>query len=275
MSSSTLEVRPLTATIGAEIFGVDLTQALDDSTRTAIHQALLDHLVVFFRDQPMTPDQHVAMGLRFGDLHIHSSAPCIDNRPELMKVHADADSPFAEGTAWHTDVSCDTEPPMASILHLTTVPPAGGDTLFANMYAAYDALSDTMKRMIDPLTALHTSDVYFGRYEQVGGGLRREDWAKAEHPVVRTHPETGRKLIYVNKPFTKHIVGMKPAESQALLNFLYEHSAHPQFHCRFRWQENSVAFWDNRCTQHLATWDYFPQVRSGIRVTIQGDTPFH
>lgn len=223
----------------------------------------------------MTPGQHVAFGERFGELHIHSTAPCVDNRPELMKIHTDATSPFSEGTAWHTDGSPNEEPPMASILHLTTVPEVGGDTLFANMYAAYDALSDTMKEILDTLSALHNSDINRGRYESVGGGLRREAFPEAVHPVIRTHPATGRKLIYVHAQCTKHIVGMKPAESEGLLNFLYAHNANPQFQCRFKWEANSVAMWDNRCTQHHATWDYFPQTRSGVRVTIKGDRPFH
>ena len=235
MRNDKIEIKPLTRVIGAEIHGVDLREPLDDETYDVVHGALLEHLVFFFRDQELTPDQHIAVGKRFGELHLHPSAPIIDNRPELMKIHADATSPFAEGTRWHSDVSSDIEPPMASILHLTTVPELGGDTLFANMYAAYDALSDTMKAMLDPLVALNTSDVHVGRYEQVGGGLRREEHPYAEHPVIRTHPETGRKLIYVNEPFTKEIVGMKPAESQAILRFLFTHMANPQFHCRFRW----------------------------------------
>jgi len=223
MQHTKIEVHPLTAVIGAEIHGIDLSQPMSDETYSVVHDALLKHLVVFFRDQELTHDQHVAIGERFGELHIHPSAPCVDNRPELMEIHA----------AWHTDVSSDIEPPMGSILYLTTVPSAGGDTLFANMYAAYDALSDTMKTMIDPLVALHSTDVYIGRYEQIGGGLR------------------------------------------AILKFLYAHCANPQFQCRFRWKPNSVAFWDNRCTQHHATWDYFPETRSGVRVTIKGDQPFH
>ena len=143
---------------------------LSDESFERIHQALLEHLVIFFREQDITPDQHVAFGERFGELHIHPSAPCVDNRPELMKIHTDASSPFSEGTSWHSDVSADEEPPMLSILHLSTVPEVGGDTLFASMYEAYDALSDTMKAVLDPLEALHTADVHRNRYEQVGGG---------------------------------------------------------------------------------------------------------
>ena len=159
---------------------------------------------------------------------------------------------------------------MGSILHLKTVPETGGDTLFANMYAAYDALSDTMKTVLDPLEALHTDEVHRNRYEQVGGGLRRDERPTAGHPVIRTHPETGRKLIYVNQPFTQSIVGMTQAESDALLNFLYAHIANPRFHCRFRWERNSVAFWDNRCVHHRAISDYLPNIRSGYRIQVEG-----
>ena len=273
MRNDTIEFRPLTRHMGAEVHGVDLREPLDDETFRTLHRGFLEHLVLFFHDQDITHDQHVAFGRRFGELHIHPSAPCVDGRPELMKVHADATSPFAEGMAWHSDVSCDEEPPMASILRLTTVPEVGGDTLFANMYAAYDALSDTMKSVLDPLEALHTAEVHINRYEQVGGGLRREKHPEATHPVIRTHPETGRKLIYVNQPFTQRIAGMTQLESNALLEFLYAHCANPQFHCRFRWRRNSIAMWDNRCTQHHATWDYFPETRSGVRVTVKGDRP--
>ena len=274
MRNDNVKIEPMTGHIGAEIYGIDLREPLDDQSYATVRRALMEHLVVFFRDQELTPDQHVAIGQRFGELHIHPSAPCVDGRPELMKIHADGTSPFAEGTNWHTDVSCDAEPPMGSLLHLTTVPNVGGDTLFASMYAAYDALSDMMKEILDPMFAVHTGQVYVGRYEQIGGAQRRE-YQVSEHPVIRTHPETGRKSLYVNGGFTKHIVGLKPTESKALLTFLLEHLANPEFQCRFKWRKNSLAFWDNRCVQHHATWDYFPQTRSGIRVTIKGDKPFH
>jgi taurine dioxygenase len=275
MRNDTVEFMPLTGHVGAEVHGVNLREPLDDETFRTVHGGLLEHLVLFFRDQDITFDQHVAFARRFGELHIHPSAPCVDGRPELMKIHADATSPFAEGTVWHSDVSCDEEPPMASILYLTTVPSVGGDTLFANMYAAYDALSETMKSILAPLEALHTADIHRGRYEQIGGGLRREKHPEAIHPVIRSHPETGRKLIYVNEPFTQSIVGMKKAESDALLGFLYAHCAKPAYQCRFRWRKNSIAMWDNRCTQHHATWDYYPETRSGVWVTVKGDRPFH
>ena len=275
MKNRTIEVTPLTRHIGAEVRGVDLREPLDDATYEDVHQALMDHLVLFFREQNISPEQHIAFGRRFGELHVHPAAPIVEGYPELMIIHADADSTFAEGTAWHTDVSCDEEPPMASILHLHTVPDVGGDTLFSSTYAAYDALSDTMKAVLDPLVAIHTGDVYRNRYEAVGGGLRREDYPHAEHPVIRTHPVTGRKGIYVNSPFTQKIKGMTQTESDALLQFLFAHMQHPAFQCRFRWEKNSVAFWDNRCAQHHATWDYYPETRSGMRVTIKGDRPFN
>lgn len=273
---NSIQVRALTRNIGAEVHGVDLTQPLDDSTFDAIHDALMAHQVIFFRDQSITPEQHVQFGKRFGKLHIHPAAPVVDNRPELMRIHADATSKYAEGTEWHTDVSCDERPPMGSILHLTTVPSVGGDTLFSSMYAAFDALSDTMKEILDPMIGIHESEhVYAGKYDDVGGELRRDAFPSAEHPVIRTHPVTGRKALYVNSAFTTGIKGLSKKESAAILGFLFEHVKNPRFHCRFTWRENSVAFWDNRCVQHFAVWDYFPEVRSGIRVTVEGDKPFH
>jgi taurine dioxygenase len=273
MRNDDIRIEPLTGHIGAEIHGVDLREPLGEEKHNIVHRALMEHLVVFFRDQELTPDEHVAFGKQFGELHIHPSAPGVHGREELMMVHTDDSSPWAEGTTWHTDVSCDAEPPMASILHLTTVPEVGGDTLFASMYAAYEALSDTMKAILAPLMAVHTGEGYHGRYEVIGGAQRRE-YESTAHPIVRTHPVTGRKAIFVNAPFTDHIVGMKRPESDALLNFLYAHSVQPNFQCRFKWQKNSIAFWDNRCALHHATWDYYPQTRSGIRVTIKGDKPF-
>ena len=187
MRNSAIEVRPLTRHIGAEIHGVDLREPLDDADFQTVHDALMTHQVIFFRDQDLTPDQHAEFGRRFGALHIHPAAPAaVEGRPELMRIHADANSTFAEGTAWHTDVSCDECPPMGSILHLHTVPESGGDTLFSSMYAAYDALSDTMKAILDPLTGVHESaHIYRGRYEAVGGGLRRLQHAQRVLGVQR------------------------------------------------------------------------------------------
>ena len=223
----------------------------------------------------MSLDDQKAVGRRFGELHIHPAAPAPEGHPEVMVVHADERSKTVAGYGWHSDVSCDAAPPMGSILRLTQVPAkGGGDTLFSSMYAAYDALSDRMQRLLSGLTATHSSQhVYHGRYD-ITENLRDGRYPSASHPIVRVHPETSRKALYVNSGFTTRIDGMKRAESRALLDFLFEHVKNPEFQCRFRWGAESVAFWDNRCVQHLAIWDYYPQVRHGYRVTILGDAPF-
>ncbi|MGB6819886.1 MAG: TauD/TfdA family dioxygenase, partial [Pseudolabrys sp.] len=177
------------------------------------------------------------------------------------------------GEGWHTDVSCDLEPPMGSILYIKQCPPHGGDTLFASMYAAYDALSDRMKTYLRGLTAVHDGEpVYRGLYANTGVA-DKPSYPRAEHPVVRTHPETGKKALYVNRGFTHNIVGVPRDESDAILAYLYQHAENPLFQCRFRWTENAIAFWDNRCSQHRAMWDYWPHTRSGNRVTVKGERP--
>lgn len=266
-----IEVEPITPTIGAVVHGADLRKPLDDETFSEIQDAWMEHLVLFFRNQPMTNAQHLELGMRFGPLHIHPAAPYADENPALMIVHTDKDSWRNNGSGWHSDVSADEEPPMASILHIREVPPQGGDTLFANMYAAYEALSEPMRRFLDPLTAIHTSD-YTNFY---GDHKPQRESPTATHPVVRTHPVTGRRLLYVNRGFTRQIKGLSRAESRALLDYLFEHAEQPRFQCRFRWETDSVAMWDNRCAQHLAVWDYYPETRSGIRVTVKGDRPYH
>ncbi|HSC28252.1 MAG TPA: TauD/TfdA family dioxygenase, partial [Vicinamibacterales bacterium] len=193
---------------------------------------------------------------------------------EVMIIHADEKSRRIAGESWHSDVSCAPEPPLGSILRIHTLPDKGGDTLFASMYAAYDALSEPLRRFLDGLAAVHDGAPY---YHSVNARIGRDDggrsYPKAEHPVVRTHPVSGRKALFVNQMFTTRITGLTPAESDALLGFLFEHVQRPEFQCRFRWARNSVAFWDNRCVQHMAIWDYWPQTRSGYRVTIKGDKP--
>jgi taurine dioxygenase len=269
MSYQHIEVDPLTPTIGATVTGVDLTQPLDDAVRAEIHEAWLEHLVLFFRDQPLSHDQHLDFGRGFGDLHIHPAAPYADGNPELMMIHTDKDSHRNNGERWHSDVSADEEPPMASILHIHHVPPQGGDTCWSNMYAAYEALSPKMKELLDPLTALHASD-YAGQY---GEHTPQRESPRAVHPVIRTHPDTGKKALFVNEVFTKRINELSRSESQWILNFLFDHCKDVNFQVRFKWQDNSIALWDNRCTQHMAIWDYFPETRNGIRVTIQGQKP--
>ncbi len=269
-----ITVRPVTASIGAEIEGVDLSRPLDDATFSEVRQALLEYCVIFFRNQELDYDSHKAFGRLFGELHVHPALPSPDGHPEILPIHADENSTYIAGERWHSDVSCDAEPPLGSILHLHTVPEYGGDTLFSNMYAAYDALSNRMKNYLDGLTARHDGEQqYRGRYADKGVDDTGRSYPFADHPVVRTHPETGRKGLFVNPVFTVHINGLPRLESDTLLRMLYEHTALPDFQVRFRWQPNSVAFWDNRCVQHIAIWDYYPKVRSGNRVTIKGDRP--
>jgi alpha-ketoglutarate-dependent taurine dioxygenase len=272
-ASPSTAIRALTPTIGAEILGVDL-EHLDDAMFELVRGALTEHLVVFFRDQDISLEAHKALGARFGTLDIHPNDPGLEGHPEVMIIHADGRSRRVAGEMWHSDVSCAPEPPMGSILHMFEVPEAGGDTLFASMYAAWDALSERMKRHLEGLTAMHDGGPY---YRDVNTILEREDGGKAypraEHPVVRTHPVSGRKCLFVNSMFTTRILGVPRSESDALLGFLFAHARNPAFQCRFRWEKHSIAFWDNRCTQHFAVWDYFPRTRSGYRVTVRGERP--
>ena len=274
--SQTFEVRKLNPVLGAEILGIDLRESLSDETIAALRTAFLENQVLFFRDQNLTVEQHKDLGRRFGTLHIHPRAPSPEGHPELLVIHADEKSKRVAGGGWHTDVSCDECPPMGSILQLTEVPDSGGgDTIFSSMYAAYEDLSDTMKSFLTGMTAIHESaHVYRGKYYAKAKGARDEQPA-TEHPIVRTHPETGRPALYVNAGFTTKIVGLHRNESRAILDFLFHQVERAEFHCRFQWQPGSIAFWDNRCVQHFAVWDYFPQVRHGVRVTIEGDRPFY
>jgi taurine dioxygenase len=274
MAYETIEVNPVAPQIGAEVAGVDLRE-LGDRQLAEIRAALLEHQVLFFRDQTFDLASQKAFGRHFGELHVHPGAPGAVGHPEVLPVHTDAKSTYIAGESWHSDVSCDAEPPMGSILHLKVVPPVGGDTLFASMYAAYEALSERMKSYLEALAATHDGEGYYrGRYADKGVDDRGKVYPRAVHPVVRTHPETRRKALYVNRMFTTRLNGVPREEGEAMLAFLVAHCARPEFQVRFRWRENSVAFWDNRCVQHLALWDYYPQTRSGFRVTIKGDKPF-
>ena len=269
----TIEIRRVTPLIGAEIGGIDLSQPLGNQTFQEVHDALMEHQVIFFRDQHMDHAQQKAFGRRFGELHVHPAAPSVPGHPEVMIIHADANSKFVNGEAWHSDVSCEEEPPLGSVLYMRVLPEVGGDTLFANMYAAYEALSEPMRRMLAGLTAVHDGEgLYRGRY---GTDDRGKVYPRAVHPVIRTHPVTGRQALFVNSFFTTRIVELSKPESDALLAFLFRHIETPEFSCRFRWEPNSVAFWDNRSCQHHALWDYYPHTRSGTRVTIKGDRPFY
>ena len=271
MSFQHITVTPLTPTIGARIAGVDLRQPHTDEVHQELEQAWLQHLVLFFDDQPLSIQQHKAFARRFGEFHVHPTAPGVNGDPVVFAVHADEHSKFHPGDSWHSDVSCDPQPPMGSVLHLFEVPPSGGDTLFVNMYAVYETLSPSMQSLLEGLTAHHSSAGYSGRYEDKA---RRDGvFPRAIHPVVRTHPSSGKKALFVNEGFTTHIDGLHREESQAILQMLFRLIREPRFQVRFTWRKHSVAMWDNRCTQHHALWDYFPHVRSGYRVTIRGERP--
>ncbi len=275
MTEPGITTRPVSPALGAEVEGIDLSEPLTAERHAEIRALLNRHLVLFFRDQDLTLEQHKELGRGFGDLHIHPAAPKVDDHPEVIRIHADRNSRVVAGMKWHADVTCDAQPPMGSILHLHQVPPVGGDTMFANMYAAFEALSLPMQRFLEGLTAVHESaQVHRDRFG-FGGELRdgANAFPEARHPVVCTHPETGRRLLFVNENFTTRIEGLAKNESSALLAMLFEHIATPEFHCRFTWTRKAVAFWDNRCTQHRTVWDYWPATRHGYRVTIAGDNP--
>ena len=274
MTYETIEVSQLTPTLGAEISGIDLSKPLTNRQSKEVHDALIDNQVIFFRDQDITIDQQKDFGRLFGELHIHPSAKAPDGHPEILRIHADENSKQVAGHRWHSDVSCDPEPPMGSILNLHTVPPTGGDTLFASMYSAYDALSHKMKDYLDGLIAVHYGGPNYLRRAAIDGRDDKREFPRAEHPFIRTHPVSGRKAFFVNHVFTVAIRDLPDDEGEAILRFLYAHNNRVQFQVRFKWRPNSIAFWDNRCVQHIAMWDYFPQVRSGNRVTVKGDKPF-
>ena len=273
MSRTSITITPVTPVIGASVRGIDLDN-LSDSDFAVLYDGLMAHGALFFRDQDISIESQKMLGQRFGKLVAHPNDPGVDGHPEVMPIHADENSVRATGEEWHSDVSCDPLPPMGSIVRMHTVPETGGDTLFACMYAAYEALSERMRTLLAGLRAVHDGAPY---YQSVNRLIGRDDggrsYPQAEHPVIRTHPVTGRKALFVNKLFTQYIVGIPAGESRALLDFLFEHVSRPHFQCRFRWRRNSVAMWDNRCTQHHAIWDYWPATRSGYRVTIQGEKP--
>src|ERR1043166_7940823 len=271
-----MQISACTPVIGAEIRGVDLTRPLADDEWRAIHNAFLAHSVLFFRDQTaaMTPAQHIAVGRRFGELHIHPAAPHLEGHPEVFVIHAHKDSKIVNGEFWHSDVSCEAEPPLGSLLQIHLLPPSGGDTLFSSMYAAFDDLSSAMQGFLRGLAAVHESEHFYrGRYAARGVNDAGKVYPSATHPVIRTHPETGKPLIFVNRTFTTRIEGLAEAESRAILQFLFQHVENPAYQTRFQWRRNDVAVWDNRCTQHMAIWDYWPHERKGHRVTVKGDRP--
>ncbi len=275
---SRIDLVPLSPVFGAEVRGVNLAEGIDDETFAEVHQAFLDHGVLFFKDQPepMSEAVQMAFGRRLGPLHIHPAAPGSGEEDAIFVIHAHRDSKVANGNGWHSDVSCDDRPPMATMLQLRLLPEGGGgDTMFANMEAAYAVLPEPDRDFLKGLSAHHTSEhIFRGRYSDRGvDDADRASYPAAIHPIVRTHPETGRPSIYVNRAFTTGIVGMDNEEGHRLLRRLLSHVERPEFQIRFRWDLNDVALWDNRLLQHYALWDYWPHERMGHRVTVLGDRP--
>lgn len=275
------QIKPLTPAIGAVVEGVDLAQPLSDDLLGAVRQALLDHKVIFFEDQHITPVQHRDFAARFGPLHTHPLYPGVPEAPELFILDNHAGNP-TDNDAWHTDVTFIETPPMASILYAKSLPPLGGDTLWSNMQLAYEQLSAPMRDLLVGLDAVHDFARGFptrGIVANAAGAAKHaEEVARHPpvlHPVVRTHPETGADALFVNYGFTERIKGLRRKESDAILAMLFAHIQQPEFLVRWRWSENAIAFWDNRITQHYAVNDYLPHRRIMNRATVLGDRPYH
>ena len=272
MTTSNITVSPLTPAIGAEIGNVDLGQVTDQEI-IDIRAALLKHKVVFFREQTLSQAQHIGLARGFGELEIHPATPSSQSNPEVLHI---AHGPESKGQEnfWNSDVTWREKPSLGSILKAVKVPAVGGDTLFANMVLAYELLPENMKEAITGRVAIHDIARVFAKRLNKSAEELRERYPPVEHPIVRTHPETGESVLYVNTAFTSHIKDMDRDESAQLLRTLYLTAANPEIQCRFRWEKGALAFWDNRASQHFASSDYFPQVRKMERVTIAGDRPF-
>lgn len=277
---TTLTIEPISPALGAIVSGVRLADPLDDAAQRQIEQALLDHHVLFFRDQPLTPTQQANFAARFGDLHIHPIYPSSPEQREVIVLDT-AVTDVRDNAIWHTDVTFLETPALGAVLAAKQLPPFGGDTLWASGIAAFEALSKPLQQLLDGLTATHDISKSFPqeRFGATDADLARLEEARRKnpprsHPVIRTHPVTGRKALFVSDGFTTRINELEAAESRAILDLLFAHFARPEFTVRWRWKENDVAFWDNRVTQHYAVDDYRPQRRVMHRATILGDKPF-
>ncbi|SDO04424.1 taurine dioxygenase [Pseudomonas jinjuensis] len=275
-----MNIEPLSPALGAVVTGIDLSHPLDDTQHRSIEQALLQHQVLFFRDQPLQPAQQARFAARFGDLHIHPIYPGVPEQREVIVLDT-AITDMRDNAIWHTDVTFLETPALGAVLAAKQVPAYGGDTLWASGTAAFEALSKPLQKLLDGLTATHDISKSFPqeRFGATDADLARLEQARRDHPprvhpVLRTHPVTGRKALFVNDGFTIRINELEPAESRALLELLFAHASRPEFTVRWRWKANDVAFWDNRVTQHYATDDYRPQRRVMHRATILGDRPF-
>jgi taurine dioxygenase len=284
-----IEVKPIAGALGAEIGGVDLA-ALDDETFSEIEAAWLEHLVVFFRGQDIAPEQQIAFARRFGEIHHHPYMKGMDEHPDILEIVKEEGDTKAFGEVWHTDQMFNPKPAKATMLYAKETPDAGGDTMFANMYLAYEALSEPMKALLGGVKTWNVGDrgqlqgadkAGFTREGRYTGNAKMaakvrdpgEVPTEAAHPLVRTHPETGRKALYLSN-HTQTLEGFRPAEAHPIIEFLRTHSVEPEFTCRFRWEVGSMAIWDNRCTQHRALNDYPGKRRRMHRITIAGDAPF-
>ena len=282
MTFETIDVKPMTGTIGAEVSNVDFAAPLSNQQRDEIHRALLDNLVIVFRDQELTPQKQVEVARIFGKPAIYPFLKGLDEAPEVNVLAKSEKDKRNFGGSWHSDTSYKPCPDLGTLLYAVDVPDAGGDTMFANMYLAYESLSDGMKAMLDGLTAIYSSEKgYAGQRAERMKSLQGMKDAVAstvetfesEHPVVRTHPVTGRKSLYISKSHTLRFKDMTVAESEPLINYLSDFAVRPEFTCRLRWRRQTLAVWDNRCTNHFAVNDYSAKARRMHRVTLEGDRP--
>lgn len=271
------DIRPMTGGLGAEIFGVDLAQSLSDDLVAEIRQAFLDHLVIFFREQEITDSQFQAFAERFGEPVEYPFVKGIEGFPKIIPVLKKENETVNFGGVWHSDTTYQAEPPMGTMLYALDLPPVGGDTLYANQYLAWESLSDGMRGLLDGLSAFSEAGkaaVTATRADRrAETGTAVSETLRAEHPVARTHPETGRKALFVNVAHTTRFSGMSEEESTPILNYLFQHQVRQEFCCRFRWAPGSLAFWDNRCAQHYPVNDYHGHRRELHRITLAGDKP--
>ncbi len=283
LRNHTIETHPIAGSLGAIVTGVDLSRPMDGRILAALRAALLDHLVIFFRDQDLRPAAQLEFARHWGEIHLHPFMAGMPDHPEVLEIRKTPADKRNFGGSWHTDQMFSPKPAMGTMLYAKQVPSVGGDTMFSNQYLAYDALSDGMKRMASRLNAVCVGDKKRGGISRIAYNAATIAMTTVEppkdvqttsvHPVVRTHPETGRKSLYIGN-HVHYFEGMTEAESQPLIDYLRAHSVRPEFTCRFRWQNGSLAFWDNRCTQHFAINDYPAETRVMHRVTIRGDAPF-
>lgn len=276
----TIQVTRVARALGAVVSGVDISKDLDQSVIDRLGELLVEHQILFFREQPISPEAQARFAARFGSLHVHPIYPVLPELPEILLLDNHA-AFLPDNDNWHTDVTFSETPPLAGILAAKRIPAAGGDTLWSSNFAAYEALSEPLRRFLDGLTAQHSIAKSFPAERWQSDPAFKERYERAvakhppvKHPVVRTHPVSGRKALFVNEGFTTHIIELSAEESRAVLAFLYAHSARPEFTVRWRWQVDDVAFWDNRVTQHYAIADYLPERRTMHRATVNGDKPF-